>query len=163
MQFHATIEDIHEFILSVIEKHNYRMCGVIYSPYYTIEEIEGNIDITDIKKYDYIVISKASIPRANNNYNFMKLQNNNLFIDIGENDNGEIKESAISVFSETEIDSDWKRIINKYKKNLLKGAWVLNPKTNKKAYYKNHKYTANAKLAYENEDSKIPDRGHCFR
>lgn len=150
MQFHATIEDIHEFILSVIGNHSYRVCGVAYSPYYTIEDIEGNIDIKDIKKYDYIVISKDSIPRADNNYNFMKLQNNNLFIDIGKNNNKEIKESAISVFSETEIDSDWKRIINKYKKSMLKGAWVVNPDTNKKTYYKNHKYTVNAKLAYEN-------------
>lgn len=153
MQFHATLEDIHEFILSVIENHNYEICGVIYFPYYTIENVVGYIDITDIeniKKYDYIVISKNDIPRANDNWNFMKLQNNNLFIDIGKNDNGEIKESAISVFSETEIDSDWKRIINKYKRSLLKGAWVVDPDTNKKAYYKNHKYTANAKLAYEN-------------
>lgn len=159
MQFHATIEDIHKFILSVIENDNYRICGIKYFPNFTIENVEENMDVADIKKYNYIVISKNIIPSAKNNYDFMKMQNNNLVIDIGTNDNGEIKESAISVFSETEIDSDWKRVINNYKKSLLKGAWVVNPNTNAKAYYKNHKYTANAKKAYESGVKICPVAG----
>ena len=111
MQFHATIEDIHKFVFSLIESSNYRICGIKYFPNFTIENVMKNLDIADIKKYDYIVLSKNSIPSAKNNYDFKKKQNNNLIIDIGTNDNGEIKESAISVFSETEIDSEWKRVI----------------------------------------------------
>lgn len=149
MQFHATIEDIHEFILNVIGNHSYKICGVRYFPDFTIENIMENMDTKDITKYDCIVISKNSIPSAENNYEFMKMQNNNLVITIGTNGAGEIKESAINVFSETEIDSDWKKSINNYKKSLLKGAWVVNPNTKAKVYYKNHRYTVNAKLAYE--------------
>lgn len=159
MQFHATIEDIHELILSIINNYKYKICGIRYFPNFTIENIADNLEITDIKKYDYIVLSKNSIPIANNNYDFMKMQNNNLIIDIGTSDNGEIRESAISVFSETEIDSEWKRVINNYKKSLLKGAWVVNPNTNARAYYKYHRYTINAKKAYENGTPICPIAG----
>ncbi|MBR4085963.1 MAG: hypothetical protein IKK33_16950 [Lachnospiraceae bacterium] len=159
LQFHATIEDIYEFIIGVKDIQSYRICGITYFPNFTIENVEENMDVTDIKKYDYIVISKNRIPSAKNNYEFMKLQNNNLIIDIGTNNSEGIKESVISVFSETEIDSDWRKLLNNYKKSLLRGAWVLNPGTNAKSYYKNHKYTVNAKKAYESGVKICPIAG----
>ena len=68
-----------------------------------------------LKKYDYIVFSKNSIRDANNNYEFMRLQENNLIIEIGINALNEIRESSISIFSENEIDPDFKKIINQFK------------------------------------------------
>ena len=162
IQFHATTEDIREIILGVIGNNHYTVCGVKYFPEFTIENISGCVKTADIKMFRCLVISKNVIPFADDNYNFMKTQNNNLFIDIGKNDDGIIKESAISVFSETEIDSDWRKAINNCKRKMLKGAWVVNPHTNAKAYYKNHRYTVNAKIAYENGTQICPIAGWNF-
>lgn len=153
LQFYATTGDIHEFILEICENNNYKICGVILFPNYTVK----NVDIKSIKEgvesikgYDFIVISKNDIKIADNNFKFMQFQDNNLVIEIGKNNDKEIIESLISVVSEIEIDSDWKKAINKYRKNLLKGAWVVNPQNNTRVFYKDMKYTANAKNAYEN-------------
>ncbi|MBQ9994531.1 MAG: hypothetical protein IJP17_07455, partial [Clostridia bacterium] len=127
LQFHATTQDIYEFIIKVLKNNNYKICGVKYLPQFTVETELDVILTLDLKRYDCIVISNRAISCANNTYEFMKLQNNNLVIDIGTDDNRILKESAISVFSEQEIDPDWKKIINAYKKCLLKGAWVVNP------------------------------------
>lgn len=148
IQFHATIEDIYDFILSFYD-NRYTICGVAFSPNFEIEYLSK--ELINIKKYHCIVISKKEIHTAKNNYEFMKMQDNNLIIEIGKIDNEMIKESAISVFSETEIDTEWKKIISTFKKSMLRGAWVVNPNPNGgKVYYKNHLYTENAKNAYEN-------------
>ena len=47
-------------------------------------------------------------------------------------------------------DPDWKKIINKLKRSMNRGAWVKNPKTGAREYYKKHMYTDNAKKLYEN-------------
>ena len=148
-QFHATLDDFCSFIDGILNCKEFQACGVFTFPVFGIEEIQGTIFENDIKKYNFIVISRHDIVFADKYYEFMKKQDNNLIITIGTNENNSIKESSISVFSEFQIDPEWKKMIAKLKKNMLKGAWVINPNTNAKVYYKNHRYTFNAKVAYE--------------
>ena len=149
VQFHATIDDIYDLIYSILGTGRFNLVGVSFFPNYTVESIYKNISIINIQKYNWIVISKHNIQISNDHNEFIKMQDNNLVIEIGKINENIIKESTIQIFSTTEIDSDWKRIINKFKKNLLRGAWVLNPYNNAREYYKNHMYTNNARLAYE--------------
>lgn len=147
LQFHATYDDIYELINSIIIECRYSIKGIMLFPKYTIEKYDFH---NEIKKYDYIVISKNSILEANNNYEFMRLQDNNLIIEIGISSSTEIKESSISIFSEGPIDSDFKKVINKFKKSMHKGAWGVGPNPNSaRVFYKNHLYTERAKIAYE--------------
>lgn len=147
LQFHATYDDIYELINSIIVDYRYNIKGITLFPKYTIEKYDF---YNEIKKYDYIIISKNVILEANNNYEFMRLQDNNLIIEIGMGSSTEIKESSISIFSEGELDSDFKKIINKFKRTMHKGAWGTGPNPNvEKFFYKNHLYTERAKIAYK--------------
>ncbi len=159
LQFHATIKDIYEFVNNLLQHDTYKACGVILNPGFKLENITTDSSINDYKRYDMIVVSRRKIISCNNYKEFIRKQDNNLGITVGDNGGDGLKESTIWINSENEVDEDWKRIINSYKKSLLKGAWVINPNTNSKAYYKNHKYTVNAKLAYENGMKICPIAG----
>lgn len=159
LQFHATVNDIYEFVNSLSKSENYNACGVIFAPSFKVEKISIVSSINDFKRYDMIVVSKERIICDDNYKQFICKQDNNLVITVGYNGNDILKESTMWINAEKDIDKDWKRIINMYKKSLLKGAWVVNPNTNEKAYYKNHKYTINAKLAYESGVKLCPITG----
>lgn len=150
LQFHATIKDIYEFVNNLLQKETYyNVCGVILNPNFELEDISIASGINDFKRYDMIIISKEKIIYGDDYNEFICKQDNNLGITIGCKVGDVLKESTIWTNAENEISKDWKKIINAYKKSLLKGAWVVNPSTKAKVYYKDHKYTVNAKLAYE--------------
>ena len=59
-------------------------------------------------------------------------------------------EMIMWISSEIDIDADFKKIINKFKGSMHRGAWGIGPGPNaKKVFYKNHLYTERAKIAYE--------------
>lgn len=151
--------DIFEFVNDLLRHEIYNACGVIITPSLKFENISIVSCINDFKKYDMIIVGKEKIIYCDNYKEFICKQNNNLGITVGYNGGDILKESIMWINAENEIDKDWKRIINKYKKSLLKGAWVVNPNTNAKSYYKNHMYTVNAKLAYEKGIKMCPVAG----
>ena len=65
----------------------------------------------------------------------------------------------MGIWSELEIDPDFKKTITSFKKKMNKGAWVINPYNNARKYYKNHMYTNNARLAYEKGIKILPVAG----
>ncbi len=157
-QFHATTKDISEFVFNTLYNQQYIACGVILFPF-ELENISIDSNITDFNRYDMIMISKEKIVFCDNYREFINKQDNNLGITIGHEEEDKLKESSMWVYSDTLIDQAWKRIINKYKKSLLKGAWVVNPVTKKKSFNKNHRYTVSAKHAYENGIQMCPIAG----
>lgn len=72
-----------------------------------------------------------------------------MLISPGADDGIELGESAMGVVSNGGIDSLWKRIINQFKSDLLRGAYAVNP-NGKREYYPNHWYTQGAKTAWKN-------------
>lgn len=149
LQFHATIKDIYAFVNDILRCGTYYVCGVSLNPKFKLEDISTESGISDFKRYEMIVVSKDSIVHCDDYKGFVCNQENNLGITVGYNDNDILKESTMWISSQNEIDDEWKGIINKYKRSLLKGAWVVNPNTNVRTYYKNHRYTTSAKEAYE--------------
>ena len=132
LQFHATTYDIYKFVIELLGNSQYNACGIILSPKFKIYE---------------------------NYKDFSENQDNNIGILLGYNDTDTIKESSMWIKSEDVIDKDFKKCINRFKNNLIKGAWIVNPYTGDKAYYKNHKYTINAKKAYESGIKICPMAG----
>ena len=149
VQFHATIEDIFDFLVNMLNM-KYYVKGTILFPDFECYSISEIVSVNDIKKYDRFFISKEIIEDASTYNEFVTKQINNIGIDIGSQKEGTMTEMIMWICSENKIDSDFRKIINKFKKSMLKGAWGVGPKPNSEKYfYKNHLYTENAKKAYE--------------
>lgn len=162
IQFHATAKELVDFVKKVLTDNRYNICGIQYFPF-VIDTLSGELNESELKRYEHIVIAKGDIPTAETNGTFMRLQSNNLIIDIGADENDAVlKESAFTVFSEEGIDADWKKAIADFKKQLHKGAWAVNPSANTKDFYKNHLYTEGAKQAYERGVRIVPVGGWVY-
>lgn len=158
-QFHATPEDIYKFIKNLLHDKRYTACGVILFPEFAAKSITDEFTIDDFTKCDMVVISTQEIRYSDNYRDFMRCRDNNLGITIGHQADNKLNESAMWVFAEHEIAQVWKTIIGRFKRNLLKGAWVVNPISGAKGYYKNIRYTINAKKAYEKGMKICPAAG----
>ena len=145
-QFHAANSDLLKFILEMKNK-NFYVCGIKLFDF----EI---VNITDDLNEKAVNFTKADTYE-----DFLKAQVNNLQLSIGKEKDGKLFESSLSVTAVDEIDPDWKKIINKLKRSMNRGAWVKNPKTGTREYYKNHMYTDNAKQLYENGITICPIAG----
>lgn len=159
LQFHATTDDIYKFVIELLGNSQYNACGIILSPKFKIIEFDKLCDFHAFEKFEMIFISKEQINFYENYKDFSENQDNNIGILLGYNDADTIKESSMWIKSEDVIDKDFKKCINRFKNNLINGAWIVNPYTGDKAYYKNHKYTINAKKAYESGIKICPIAG----
>lgn len=148
-QFHATSVDIHSFVVEMIGK------GFFTSGIKTYPVFEIFLDITmmtpkEINDLDMIFISKSKITIVDNYKEFIAKQDNNIGITVGKERDGKLFESTMWIYSESEIDSDLMKYIKNFKKKLNRGAWLKSPFSNQRKYFKNHMYTTNAKIAFEN-------------
>ncbi len=150
LQFHATHTDLYEMIEEYLTNEQYYVAGVVLFPYQIINPIVC-CDAEDIKKYDFIVISKSIIDNeAENNFAFLKKQRNNLIIEVGVGaDTSTVYESVIQVMAD-EIDAEWKKKLASVKKTFCKGAYIVNPNVNEKYYNKNFYYTQRIRQEHEN-------------
>ena len=60
VQFHATLEDIYDFIVDMFSR-KYIIKGIIIFPEFEIHDITEDIIMEDIKSYDIFCISKYEI------------------------------------------------------------------------------------------------------
>lgn len=74
---------------------------------------------------------------------------NSLFICMGEENEKYIGESSMGIKGEGSEFEYWKKQISKFKRTLLKGAYVVNPYRGSKTYSKNVYYTSGAKEAFD--------------
>ncbi len=159
LQFHAMPEDICKFINTLLQDKQYTACGVFLFPDFAAKSITDELTIDDIAKYDMVVILTQEIQYSDNYRDFIRCQDNNLGITIGHEADGKLEESSMWVFAEHEIVQVWKTIIGRFKRSLLKGAWVVNPTSGDRGFYKDIRFTVNAKRAYENGMEICPIAG----
>lgn len=149
-QFHAKKEEVLKFLLECMEKNALTMVGVKLGKDFFCKEIKSDHDISLLGEYEMFILSRDSIDITEDSYNqFITKQKGNLMIDLGEENNKILKESSMGVLAEGEIDVLWKSIVNKFKKKLLKGAWVINPNNGAKGYERSHRYSVGAKEMYD--------------
>ena len=156
-QFHAANADLLKFILEMKSK-NFYVCGIRLFDF-EIVNINDDLDEKAVNELDMVFVSKKAITSAETYNDFIKAQDNNLQLSIGKEKDDKLFESGLSVTSVDEIDPDWKKIINKLKRSMNRGAWVKNPKTGAREFYKDHMYTDNAKLLYKNGITICPIAG----
>lgn len=147
VQFHITIKEMMLFIEEIVSTNELKCYGYIYFPENQIIEIM-TFSLEEIKKYNEIWISHTEKNLSLSEKDILSSRGGDLIIHLGKDDGQELVESAMGVVAEEEIDSLWKRAINRFKKKMLKGAYVVTPSGIKK-YYPNLWYSVGAKEAYD--------------
>ena len=158
IQFHATNFDFFEFV-SEMKNKGYKICGIKLFPFFEITMFNKEFKPIDISDSDMIIMSKADIQTADTYNEFIAMQDGNLGITVGKESDGKLLESAMWMFTENDFDPDLKKVMTAFKKRMIRGAWLKSPFNNTKTYFKNHLYTLNAKLAYENGVTICPIAG----
>ena len=163
IQFRARKSEIIKYLLDIVIKKQLTMVGVKLFPEFVAETINATDIIDTINQYRVIVISKSFLNDVNGTYNdYMEKQQGNLIITLGADNERELIESSMGVISDGEIDTSWKKIIADFKKQLLKGAWVINPNNKAKSYLKDHRYSLEAKEAYVRGVKICASAGVCI-
>lgn len=151
LQFHATVEDIYDFIIDMLDK-SYYIKGVNLFPDFETYDVEKGINVDEIEYYDRFYISKNEVEDADDYREFSSKRINTIGIDLGTRKPTEssMTEMIMWISAKDEIDPDFKRIINKFKRSMNRGAWGVAPgPMGGRFFYKNHMYTDRAKRAYE--------------
>lgn len=162
-QFHARKKEIIKYLLEIVIEKQLTMVGVKLFPEFVAEQINVWESIDTISQYRVIIISKNLLNNVNDAYNdFMEKQQGNLIITLGVDNERELIESSMGVISVGEIDTSWKKVIADFKKQLLKGAWVINPNNKAKSYLKDHRYSLEAKEAYLKGIKICASAGTCI-
>ena len=147
IQFHATYDDLYEFALKMIN-NKYVVIGLAITPKFEVQTLKPSLKAVDFNELDMVIISKTTIQIKDEYKEFINNQTNILGITVGKNYDNKIIESIMWSTNNEEIDSEWKKIINNFKKHCNKGAWVVNSYNNAKIFDKSHLYTDLAKEAY---------------
>lgn len=149
IQFHAKRVETVNFIRNIVKQYNLKAFGIIIFPEYEAKEIFLS-DREKYEKYREIIVCKSWIDICNREqyHEYLNEKRGDLIILLGEDDETELVESSMGALSTDHIDTLWKKVIAQFKKELLKGAYVIN-RNGSSGYYPNHWYTIGAKNAYE--------------
>lgn len=160
-QFHARRREIFEFAFEMAEKNHLYITGVECFPEFKhsiICDIDQAVDNIKIRK----IILSRDIPDASvNDYDFSVQNKGNLSIQLGQEVDGTIRESNIGCVANGAVDKLWIKMINGYKRKMLRGAWGVNPINGARCFYKNHYYTEAAKKAYKDGCTLCAAAGNC--
>ena len=148
MQFHATVNELYTVIGEMLDK-GYSVMGFILSRDFKLIPVNKQTGIDEFRSLYGVIVSKKEIEKGNSYAEFLENQDDYLGMYIGEETESYLLESTIWAAAEDSIDPDWRKFINRYKRKMLRGAWVINPETDSRAYSKNHMYTAGAKERYD--------------
>jgi hypothetical protein len=165
IQFHATPDEIIYFIKECINVYDLHAVILESFPSFKavlLNEVSQDSDITLRSKLSTIIFLFTQKPDmvADNEYEFLDNNPNNLYICIGRYCDNELWESLIgSITKDVEILKLWKRIIKKFKSRTICGAWIVNPDIDYKAFDKNRRYTQEAKNLYLDGVKIVPFGG----
>ncbi len=148
IQFHALTNEIVSFLKEVVKQNNLSAYGVTYFPH-TAQEIFLS-ENEKYEKYNLIIVCRSKIEITNEKLydEYLSKRCGDLMITLGRDDGIELAESSMGALSDDGIDILWKKIIARFRKILLKGAYVVTP-SGYQQYYPKHWYTVGAKMAYE--------------
>lgn len=161
LQLHARRREMFEFAFEMAEKNHLYIIGVEWFPefkYNIICDIDQAVDNIKIRK---IILSRDILDAAASDYDFSVQNKGNLSIRLGQEVDGTIMESDIGCAADGVIDKLWMKMINGYKRKMLKGAWGVNPVSGARCFYKNHYYTDAARKAYKDGYTLCAAAGNC--
>ncbi|MEH6457049.1 MAG: hypothetical protein V7749_12035 [Cocleimonas sp.] len=165
IQFHATLEELVEYMNSVGSDFDLYTTMMILRPF-TLKEIDGELSVNDIKHNgDVRIIFTKERPNINASSpnKFYDLNPGTVDLDIGQLTSESLKESALAFMSD---DKDKMAVANKLASRLKKitkaGAIAVNPDNGAEANARSHRYTEGAKAMYADGVKILPVAGNCF-
>lgn len=165
IQFHATLEELVEYINSSHSEFGLFMVMMVGKPF-TLNEVDGEISVDDLKLDGDIRVfflkEKPNISAASQN-EFYDLNPGSIGLHIGRMTEEGLKESALSFMSD---DKDKASLANKFASRLKKitksGATAVNPVNGAKANVRSHRYTEGAKSMYDQGVKILPVAGNSL-
>lgn len=165
IQFHATIEELVEYVNIVRSEFELVVTLMILRPF-AIREIEGDLSVEDLNvDSDIRIIFTSWVPSlgASSPNNFYDLNPGTIGLHIGQLTEQRLKESALAFISD---DEEKAAIANKLASRLKKitkaGAIAVNPINGAESNARSHRYTAGAKAMYDNGIKILPVAGNSF-
>lgn len=146
LQFHATREEIIEFIKTTVDEYNLFLITVELFPEFKFKMISTNdfmqeLDIIRNSRMIFLRLDKPELTFTEYN-KLLKENQNSLVFSLGKQTDTLLEEFSLSTMvTEPETLILWKKIINGFKRILMKGAWVVDSISGNMRFYKNHYYT----------------------
>lgn len=165
LQFHAKHDEIAVFLRHIVMLNALYAYGIVLFPYKRVEITEEICDgRCKLAQYQFVVLSQKSIGVATSEqwYQFCMMHRGALFIDIGKDSDTELVESVMGVSSDEEISRIWVRIIERFRKRLLRGTFVKSMRSDVEARYDPHRrYSEGARQAYDDGVTIRASAGWC--
>jgi hypothetical protein len=163
IQFHAMPYEVLAFAIESAESSGLNMVIAQLFPDFKIFAVERD-DFCRLNSVSIVINSIffiQDIPRISDDYmSFLRNNANMLTLSIGKVDAEGLRESILSGQTEdTSIFKKWNIVSSKLKKITIAGVWIVNPNNNCKNYYKNHRYTVEARNRYRNGLKMMPGNG----
>jgi HD-GYP domain-containing protein (c-di-GMP phosphodiesterase class II) len=153
-QFHATKNEIIELVKKSLVSYNlYMVCVQLFPDFefeiITVDEFEEKKNIICDSRMIFLRLDKPELTQKEY-FKFLEDNQNSLVFSIGKQTDYILEESTISTMAvDPETIKLWKKIINGYKKTLLKGAWVVHSINGNMGFYKNHRYSPLSQKAFQ--------------
>ena len=163
-QFHAMKEETVQYLMQTIEK--YDLIVILIKSYskleYKIYDSKGISPDTIMKCDEIFLMTKEPIEGATTYIQFLRDNIGFLSILLGKEENSTLRESKISCEADGQTLKLWRKVITEYKKDMIKGAWVVSKIDGTTRYYKNHWYTHSAKKLFNQGWLIYPIAGNCL-
>jgi len=165
IQFHATLEELLEYMNSVKSELGLFMTLMVLKPF-ILKEINDILSVDDLMlEGDIRIIITKEKPNidASSPNNFYDLNPGSVGLHIGQLTGESLNESSLSFMSD---DKDKIAIANKLASRLKKitkaGVTVVNPVNSAEANARSHRYTKGAKAMYDKGVKILPVAGNSF-
>jgi hypothetical protein len=153
IQFHARNSEVIDFVINSVYKYDLYLGLIHFTSQFHCEVFDKHsIDSFPkvlLRSDKLVLFQKKPIMGAESDYQFTVDNPDALYIFTGFDDGELLTESSLSAIAEEDTVLFWKNVVKPLKKSFLKGAWITWQISGTKRFEKNHYYTAQAKLAYE--------------
>lgn len=165
IQFHATLEELVEYINSISSELGLFLTVMVLRPF-ALREIDGELLAEALSiDGDIRIILTAQKPSmdATSPNNFYDLNQGTIDLDIGRLTEYGLKESALGFMSgDKEKAAIANKVVSRLKKLTKTGAIAVNPVNGAEANSRFHRYTEGAKALHDNGVKILPVAGNIF-
>ena len=158
-QFYATHDEILRFLHKVLSDGASRVYLLRVSPEYAAEEAAPD-QRYDLSQWEFAVFSQCSRALGTKEayLAYTKSNHGDLTLHIGDETETELRESCIGMAAEHVMPPVWTNLVNRLRKNFMKGAYVVTPR-NVRKYYPQIWYSMGAREAFQKGKTICPAAG----
>lgn len=162
IQFHATPEEIAEWLLEWVEREHLHLVALTFSPFRAKNVEPANIDSAvreqGIRRLSLLIREPDVTPEYQSDFD--DSHSDQLVLDVGRQSSEGLRESWLACRTDSaEAYRIWKRIARDVKNRTKPGITATDIETGASAYYKSHRYTDGAKALENRGVDMLPMQG----